>query len=158
MAKEKKAKKQRSLSIFEMIWYPLCGAVALWGLVYIILDLIGQYLPMMSADNPLKTFSNTIQSTFGLTPYYWGIIIFAIGIIAIVIVLVIYSKKYDRNYEKEQRRAAIRASARAARESTEVVEAEPVEEAVEAVEAPVEEAPAEESEEAPVEESETPAE
>ncbi len=148
MAKEQKAKKTRSLSIFEWIWYPLCGAVALWGLVYIILDLIGQYLPMMSEDNPLKTFSSTIKSVFGLSPYYWGIIIFAIGIISIVIVLCIYSKKYDRNYEKEQRRAAIRASVRASRETAEVetVEATPVEEpaAPEVEVAAPEEAPAEE--------------
>lgn len=130
----KKEKKNLKVSIFEIVWYSLCGAVALWGLVYIILGLIGDNINIISSDNDLKQFSNTIQKYFGLPALYWGMIIFAIGMIAIIVVLIIYSKKSERNYEKQQRRAAIRASAQASlnetanEEEPEVIDVTPINE------------------------------
>lgn len=103
MAKNVKAQK-----IFEIVWYAICGAVALWGLTYIVLGLVAGELGIHSSKNVLLQASNEIQNTFGLGFFYWGLIILAIAAVSAVIVLLIYAKRIDRDVEKTQRRAARR--------------------------------------------------
>ena len=105
-------KKQLKLSIFEIVWYTLCLLVAIWGITYIVLGLLGMYLPIRSEDNVLKQASLSYAKTFGLGFFEYGLIHLAVAAVASIIVLCIQSKKSDRDVEKAQRRAAIRASAR----------------------------------------------
>ena len=47
-----------------------------------------------------------MDKTFGLPTLYWGLIIFAIGAIVLVIALLNIAKIKDREFEQKQRRQA----------------------------------------------------
>ncbi len=142
------AKKKLPLSIFEIVWYSICVLVMIWGLVYVILGLIDGANDLTS----LHKFMDNFKKTFGLTMYFWGLIIFAIGVVAGVTVMIIYAKTFDKAADREQRRSA-RLSALnkkedkvVAEQKPEVVEEKPAEQPIEEQpeEKPVEEAPAQE--------------
>ena len=153
------AKKKLPLSLFEIIWYTICVLVIIWGLVYVILGLV-------DGANDLKNlhkFMADFKKTFGLDMYFWGLIISAIGVVAGVVVMILYAKTFDKAADREQRRSA-RLSGIAKKEDKVVAEQKPEvveEEAPQQEEpAPAEEAPVEQPvEEQPVEEpAEQPAE
>ena len=96
----------KATTIFEVVWYSLCGAVALWGLTYTVLGLIANEL---NSKEVLSQGNKIIADTFGLGFFGWGLIILGIASLAIVIVLLIFAKRVDRDFEKTQRRAARRA-------------------------------------------------
>ena len=95
MAKTKKP-------IFEIVWYSLTGAVALWGLTYVVLGIVCSFIPL---DSALAEANATIVTQFGLGFLYWGLIILAISSLAAIIVLLTFAKKVDRDFEKKQRRS-----------------------------------------------------
>ena len=132
------AKKKLPLSIFEIVWYSICVLVMIWGLVYVILGLVDGANDLTS----LHKFMGNFKKTFGLDMYFWGLIIFAIGVVAGVTVMIVYAKTFDKAADREQRRSA-RLSALNKKEDKVVDEQKP-----EVVEQPVEEKPVEE---APVE-------
>ena len=144
------AKKNRKVSIFEVIWYLVCALVILWGITYVALSLIDKYNDLAE----LHKFAVNFKSTFKLSLYFWGLIIIAIGAVAACAVMIIFAKTFDRAADREQRRSA-RLSALnkkedkvVAEQKPEVVEEKPVEQPKVEEPAP-EEAP---KEEAPVEE------
>ena len=144
------AKKNRKVSIFEVIWYLICALVILWGITYVALSLIDKYNDLAE----LHKFVVKFKSTFKLSLYFWGLIIIAIGAVAACAVMIIFAKTFDRAADREQRRSA-RLSALnkkedkvVAEQKPEVVEEKPVEQPKVEEPAP-EEAP---KEEAPVEE------
>ena len=97
------AKKNKlPVSIVELVWYPICALVILWGLVYIVLGLVIKYNDITS----LTTFNADFKKLFGLDVYFWGLIIVAIGVVAAVVVMLFYAKIFDRASEREQRRSA----------------------------------------------------
>ena len=144
------AKKKLPLSIFEIVWYSICVLVMIWGLVYVILALIDGANDLTS----LHKFMANFKKTFGLTMYFWGLIIFAIGVVAGVTVMIIYAKTFDKAADREQRRSA-RLSALNKKEDKVVAEQKPEVVEEKSAEQPVEEKPVEEApqEEAPVEQS-----
>lgn len=83
---------KRKVSIFEIVWYSLCGASAITGLVFIILGLVG-YFGGQSVVS-LRDFSIP------------GYICFVAGAICAVVVLLIFAKGSDRASEAAARRAA----------------------------------------------------
>lgn len=99
-------KTQRKVSIFEIVWYSLTGAVGVWGLTYVVLGLVAAFYPATSENNPLEQANRVIAKYFGLSFLYWGLIIMAIATVCAVFVLCIYAKTSDREVEKAQRRAA----------------------------------------------------
>lgn len=96
------AKKNRKVSIFEIVWYLLCGLVILWGCTYVVLSLVNKYNELKGLDE----FASNFEKTFGLSLYFWGLIIIAIGVVAGVTVMIIYAKTFDRAADREQRRSA----------------------------------------------------
>ena len=97
------AKKNKlPVSIFELVWYPICALVILWGLTYVVLGLVTKY----NNINALTEFNANFTKQFGLNLYFWGLIIIAIGAVAGVAVMLIFAKTFDRASEKEQRRSA----------------------------------------------------
>ena len=155
------AKKNRKVSIFELVWYILCGLVILWGCTYVVLSLVNKYNDLKG----LNDFASKFEKTFGLSLYFWGLIIIAIAVIAAVIVMIIYAKTFDKAADREQRRSARLSGLKkeekvVAEQKPEVVEEKPVEEAKEQpVEEPKEEQPKVEEpaqEETPAEEEAAP--
>ena len=100
------SKKKLPISVFEIVWYSLTGAVGVWGLTYVILGLVAQFYPATNSNNPLKKASDVIAENFGLGFLYWGLIILGIAVVAAVAVLCINAKTADREVEKATRRAA----------------------------------------------------
>ena len=133
------AKKKLSISIFEIVWYIICALVILWGITYVVLSLINKY----NKFDSLKEFAQDFKNLFGLSLYFWGLIIISIGVVAGVIVMIIYAKTFDRAADREQRRSARLNAIKkedkvVAEQKAEVVEEKPVEEVTEK---PVEEEP-----------------
>ena len=96
-------KKKLPVSIVELVWYPICILVILWGLTYVVLGLITKYNNDLTA---LAEFNANFKKLFGLNLYFWGLIIIAIGVVAGVVVMLFFAKVYDRATEREQRRSA----------------------------------------------------
>ena len=142
------AKKKLPVSLFELVWYPICIAVILWGLTYFALGLISKYFDVSGLDSFCKGF----KSMFKLDIQFWGLIIIAIGAVCGCVVMLGFAKTYDRAADREQRRSA-RLSALNQKEEKvvdeqqpEVVSEAPIEVPEQEIEAPVEQpAPAEEA-------------
>lgn len=101
------AKKKLKIGVFELVCYIITGAVALWGLTYIVLGLIANYADVPAEKNYLAEASKTIANKFGGLDFLgWGLIIFGIGVVVGVLVLLICSAKFDKTNEKAARRAA----------------------------------------------------
>ena len=83
---------KRKVSIFEIIWYTICGVAGFAGLVFIILGLIGEFGGKSVIS--LRDFS---------TPGYICLIAAAL---AASVVLIIFAKGNDRAAEAAARRAA----------------------------------------------------
>ena len=116
---------KRKVSVFEIVWYTLCGLVALWGLTYITLGLIGKYASLPVKDNVLLNASKDFAKVFGLGFFEWGLIILAISAVAAIIVLCTTAKKFDREYEKQLRRQARRQGfTEVPAENAEIIDAE----------------------------------
>ena len=96
------AKKKLPVSLFELVWYPICVAVILWGLTYVVLGLVNKFNDFTS----LNSFCTSFKNTFKLDIYFWGLIIIAIGVVAGVVVCLVYAKTFDKAADREQRRSA----------------------------------------------------
>ena len=114
------SKKKLPLSIFEIVWYSICVLVMIWGLVYVILALIDGANDLTD----LHKFMGNFKKTFGLDMYFWGLIIFAIGVVAGVTVMILFAKTFDKAADREQRRSA-RLSALNKKEDKVVAEQQP---------------------------------
>ena len=97
---------KRKLKLVEIIIYATCGAFALWGLVYMVLGILANNLPIPVNSNPLKSADTVIKSYFGLGFFGWGLILFGVFAVCGAIALAYYAKDVDKEYEKSQRRAA----------------------------------------------------
>jgi len=96
------SKKKLPVSIVELVWYPICALVILWGITYVVLGLVTKY----NNISALTEFDAKFTKTFGLNLYFWGLIIIAIAVVAAVVVMLFYAKRFDRATEREQRRSA----------------------------------------------------
>lgn len=83
---------KKKVSVFEIVWYTLCGLSAVTGLVFIVLGLVGDFGGKSVVT--LRNFS---------TP---GYICLIAGAAAAVVVLIICAKGNDRASEAAARRAA----------------------------------------------------
>lgn len=96
-------KKKCKLSTFEIVWYSICLAVGIWGLVYIALGLV---VGASKIDSTISEANTSFKGVFGLGFLGWGLIILGIATLAAVIVLCVVARKSDKEFEKAQRRAA----------------------------------------------------
>ena len=114
-------KANRKVSIFEIVWYTLCGLIAVWGLTFLTLGVIVRHL--RSTDALYKADASYLAA-MKIGFFNSGLILLPAGVVAAVVVLLIFAKTADREVEKQQRRAA-----RIAAASSASVEAKPKEEA-----------------------------
>ena len=96
----------KSVKIFEIIFYSICGALAIWGLTYIVLGLVAEYADIPSSQNYIEQASKSLAKQFGMGFLNWGIIIFCIGMGLGIAVLLIIANTVDKTSEKAARRAA----------------------------------------------------
>ena len=98
--------KKKKIKLLELVIYITFGALALWGLVYIVLGLFANNLPIPDSSNALKSADKVIAKNFGLGFFGWGLILFGVFATLEAIALIVYAKDVDKDYEKSQRRAA----------------------------------------------------
>ena len=98
--------QKKKNKIIEICIYSLFGALAVWGLVYIILGLLASNLPIPDSQNALRSGDNVIRSHFGLGFFGWGLILFGVFGSLTAFSLIYFAKDVDKDYEKSQRRAA----------------------------------------------------
>ena len=60
-------KKKLPVSIVELVWYPICALVIIWGLTYVVLGLITKYNNDLTA---LAEFNANFKKLFGLNLYF----------------------------------------------------------------------------------------
>lgn len=107
---EKKLNKNNeltdALSVKEIIGYAIAGLIAAFGLVLIILNIVGSAVNNNSQTNPIKVAESNLISALNVNISFlgYGLIFFALGIIILLIVLAINAKKTDRLIEKQIRR------------------------------------------------------
>lgn len=106
MAKNENSTKK--FSVFELVSYIIAGLLALWGLTYLVLGLIGMYIDVIPSKNVLQLASDSLAKHFGLGFFAWGLILLSIGALLAIIILCVFAKRSDRVYEREARRAARR--------------------------------------------------
>ena len=134
------AKKKLPVSIFEIVWYIICALVIIWGLTYVVLSLINKYNDLTN----LNKFAVSFKKTFGLSLYFWGLIIMAIGAVAGVAVMIVFAKTYDKAADREQRRSARLNALKKEEKVVDEQQPEVVEEPAPAVEEKAEEQPVQE--------------
>ena len=105
------AKKKLKVSIFEIIWYSLTGALAIWGLTFLTLGII---IRNSKPGTDLAAANDSWKAAMKTDYFTAGLILLVVGAILAVIVLLIFAKTADREVEKQQRRAARLAAATAA--------------------------------------------
>lgn len=93
-------KKKLPLSIFEIVAYSILTLLGLWGLTYVVLGVVVEFLTFKDA------LYKANESLGSLGFLYQGFIIIAVAVVASVVILLINAKSSDRDYEKAQRRAA----------------------------------------------------
>ena len=98
--------QKKKIKLAEYIVYGTFGALALWGLVYIVLGLLANNLPIPVSQNSLKTGDDVIKSNFGLGFFGWGLILFGVFGVACALALVYFAKDVDKDFERKQRREA----------------------------------------------------
>lgn len=91
------------ISVFELVSYIVLGALAVWGIVYIVLGLV--CATSLRYDSGLLIKDNQMKAN-GIGFLTQGVIILGVSVVAAVIVLLSCAKKSDKTFEKEQRRAA----------------------------------------------------
>ena len=135
------AKKNKKVAIFEIIWYIICALVILWGITYVVLSLINKYNDFAALDK----WADKFEKKFGLSLYFWGLIIIGIAVVAGCAVMIIFAKTFDKAADREQRRSARLSSLNkkedkvVAEQKPEVVEEKPVEQPKVEEPAPIEE-------------------
>ena len=93
-------KKKLPLSIFEIVAYSILTLLGLWGLTYVVLGVVVEFLTFKDA------LYKTNEALGSLGFLYQGFIIIAVAVVVSVVILLINAKSSDRDYEKAQRRAA----------------------------------------------------
>ena len=101
-------KKIKGELIAEIIIYSVFGLMGIWGLVYIVLGVVVNFVDY---KNPIYISNDSFASKgIGFLPQ--GLIILAVALVVIVTTLLIVAKTSDREFEKEQRRQIARQNRR----------------------------------------------
>ena len=123
----------------EFTWYLTGATIAVLGLVLMIFGIIGHHLPAIADNNFIKVAEKGLIEAIKV-PFdfrVWGILVFVLGILVVIVALAVNAKKTDREVEKQLRRQQRQA---ALKDNTIEVKS-----AVEIIEEPAEPAPAAEN-------------
>ena len=102
MAKEKKF----NFSKKEWFWYILSLSLAFIGLVFAIIGIIGDHLPVKASDNWVTISEKAWLTNWSPLGYrYWGIILLVGGLVIFAFALTFFSRESDRDSERAARRA-----------------------------------------------------
>ncbi len=101
-----KEKKTRKLSVKETVWYCIAAFFGLVGLVFLVLGIVGEHLPVLSSENGILLSEKAWLTNWSPLGYrYWGIILILAASLLAVICLSLFAREGDRDVERAMRRA-----------------------------------------------------
>ncbi len=101
---EKKSTKK--LSTKEIVWYSIAAFFALAGLVFLVVGIVGEHLPMLASENGILISEKAWLTSWSPLGYrYWGIILVGAAALLAVICLTFFAREGDRDSERALRRA-----------------------------------------------------
>ena len=116
MAKDKKF----NFSKKEWAWYIITLSLAFIGLVFAIIGVIGDHLPVKASDNWVRISEAAWLSNWSHMGYrYWGIILLGGGLVIFSLALTFFSRESDRDSERAARRAQRLAAMNQVKETSE---------------------------------------
>ena len=99
-------KKKTSLPRKEIAWYVFASFLAVVGLTFIVIGIVGDHLPVKSSDNLVLISEAAWLSNWSHMGYrYWGIILLAAGTLIGCTALTMFARSGDRDSERALRRA-----------------------------------------------------
>ena len=99
-------KKKTSLPRKEIAWYVFSSFLAVVGLTFIVIGIVGDHLPVKSSDNWVLISEAAWLSNWSHMGYrYWGIILLAVGTLIGCTALTMFARSGDRDSERALRRA-----------------------------------------------------
>ena len=99
-------KKKTSLPRKEIAWYVFDSFLAVVGLTFIVIGIVGDHLPVKSSDNWVLISEAAWLSNWSHMGYrYWGIILLAAGTLIGCTALTMFARSGDRDSERALRRA-----------------------------------------------------
>ena len=99
-------KKKTSLPRKEIAWYVFASFLAVVGLAFIVIGIVGDHLPVKSSDNWVLISEAAWLSNWSHMGYrYWGIILLAAGTLIGCTALTVFARSGDRDSERALRRA-----------------------------------------------------
>lgn len=101
---EKKSTKK--LSTKEIVWYSIAAFFALAGLVFLVVGIVGEHLPMLASENGILISEKAWLTSWSPLGYrYWGIILVGAAALLAVVCLTLFAREGDRDSERALRRA-----------------------------------------------------
>ncbi len=98
--------KTKKLSLKEIVWYIIAGFFGLAGLVFLVLGIVGEHLPVLSSENGILLSEAAWLTSWSPLGYrYWGIILVLASSLLAVICLTLFAREGDRDVERALRRA-----------------------------------------------------
>ncbi len=98
--------KTKKLSIKEIVWYIIAGIFGLAGLVFLVVGIVGEHLPVLSSENGILLSEAAWLTSWSPLGYrYWGIILVLAASLLAVICLTLFAREGDRDVERALRRA-----------------------------------------------------
>ena len=99
-------KKTKKLSIKETVWYLISAFFGLAGLVFLVVGIVGEHLPVLASENGILLSEKAWLTNWSPLGYrYWGIILILAATLLAVICLTLFAREGDRDVERAARRA-----------------------------------------------------
>ena len=96
----------KKLSKKEIAWYCIAAFFGLAGLVFLIVGIVGEHLPMLASDNGILVSEKAWLTSWSPLGYrYWGLILIGAAALLAVVCLTFFAREGDRDSERALRRA-----------------------------------------------------
>lgn len=96
----------KKISKKEIVWYSISGFIALVGLFFLVLGIVGENIPVVYSENwILYSEPLWLSNWSGMGYRYWGLILFLAGSLLAVVCLSVFARETDRDSERASRRA-----------------------------------------------------
>lgn len=112
----------------EMAWYLVGATIAVFGVILMIFGIIGHHMNASASQNFIKVAENNLINAIKV-PFdfrIWGIMVFLLGILVVIIALAVNARKTDREVEKQlrrqQRQAALKDNTIEVKSAVEIIE------------------------------------
>ena len=112
----------------EFAWYLSGATIAVFGIILMVFGIIGHHMNVASNNNFIKAAEKSLIEAIKV-PFdfrIWGILIFILGVLIVVIALAINAKKADREIDKQlrrqQRQAALKDNTIEVKSAVEIIE------------------------------------